>query len=615
MKKWKKYGAVALSLAVLTGVCAESGVLRALKEVSAQETEETQRVTLNIVTDDDDQTDEEKSAAAEKTSGAEETLVEEDASGTGETQADEVSMDENEDSTEAAAETSSKTEETQSEESERVTLNRGGSASSDDDVEASADAGDSDAEAETASSSDAEAEEDHTEEEAAENAEEAAENAAEDAEDSEDIQLSTASEDDTTVSGIVTTDVSAIVEQCMSSIVTITCVSEETVSVDEDSDYFYYYSDEEVTEEVETAATGIIIAKSDSELLIATNYHVVSDAESVMVSFTVEAEDENDLTVSAKIKGTSSSADLAVVAVELSDIEDSVLDQLSVATLGSSEDLKIGQAAISISNALGYGQSVTVGVISALDREVEVDGVTMEVIVTDAAANLGSSGGALLNASGEVIGIGVAKESGDGAEGMAYAIPIDDAIPVLEQLINKETRDKLSDSERGYIGATVLTVSDEAVETYNMPAGAFVYEVTEGSAADEAGIMSGDIISGIEGESVTSSTELIEKMSYYAPGETITLEVQTANNGVYEARDVEVTLQAGSSSEADDSEEEDQEDSQEGAIPDENENQNGEGEIGTLPYDDSEDDFEEDFGEGFDDGFEDGFEDYNSQFD
>ncbi|MCD7882098.1 MAG: S1C family serine protease, partial [Lachnospiraceae bacterium] len=230
----------------------------------------------------------------------------------------------------------------------------------------------------------------------------------------------------------------------------------------------------------------------------------------------------------------------------------------------------------------------------------------MEVIVTDAAANLGSSGGALLNASGEVIGIGVAKETGDGAEGMAYAIPMDDAVPVLEQLINKETRDKLSDSERGYIGATVLTVSDEAVETYNMPAGAFVYEVSEGSAADEAGIVSGDIISAIEGESVSSSTELIEKMSYYAPGETITLEVQTANNGTYEAREVEVTLQAGTSSDADDSGEE-AEDSEEGNTPDENEAQQGEDEIDTLPFDDSE--------EGFDDGFEDGFEEYNSQFD
>ncbi|MCC8046303.1 MAG: trypsin-like peptidase domain-containing protein [Clostridiales bacterium] len=607
MKKWKKYGVAALSVAVLAGACAEAGTLRVLKEVNAQETEETQRVTLNIVTDDDSSKDEEN-MAPENSTGAEETVADENAAGTLEVSADEVSADEAESISETDSADSSNTDEIQSEESERVTLNRGGASSSDDDseedadsdgeagTEASPDSADADeGEADTAALADGEAE---TSQEAAETANEG---------ESEEIQLSTASGEGTAVSGIVTTDVSAIVEQCMSSIVTITCVSEETVSTDDDSDYFYY-SGETVTEEVETAATGIIIAKSDSELLIATNYHVVSDAESLTVSFSVEAEEE-ELTVSGKVKGTSSSTDLAVVAVELSDIEESVLDQLSVATLGSSADLKVGQAAISISNALGYGQSVTVGVISALNREIEVDGVAMEVIVTDAAANLGSSGGALLNASGEVIGIGVAKETEDDAEGMAYAIPMDDAIPVLEQLINKETRDKLSDSERGYIGATVLTVSDEAVETYNMPAGAFVYEVTEGSAADEAGIMSGDIISGIEGESVSSSTELIEKMSYYAPGETITLEVQTANNGVYEARDVEVTLQAGSSSDAEDSEEE-AEDSGEDADTDENEVQDEDDEIDTLPYDDSEDNGLE----GFDDGFEDGFEDYNSRF-
>lgn len=548
MKQWKKYGAVALSAIVLTGACVEAGMLRTYREANAEETEETQRTTLNIVTDDEDTGKDEETVSSAGDTGAKETLV------------DEVSAQE-EDTSEAVEET---TQAEESEESERVTLNRGGSFSADEES--------GDTAGETSEETDAQ-----DETEALEETEDAGEadgdtESSDGKEASEEIQLSTGSDQDTAVSGIVTTDVSAIVEESMSSIVTITCVSEETVSTTDDSDYFYF-SEDEVTEEVETTASGIIIAMSDTELLIATNYHVVSDAESVSVGFSAEAENEEDLTVSAKVKGTNSASDLAVVAVELSDIEESVLEQLSVATLGSSEELKVGQAAISISNAMGYGQSVTVGVISALGREVEVDGVTLEVIVTDAAANPGSSGGALLNAAGEVIGIGVAKESGDDADGMAYAIPIDDAIPVLEQLINKETRDKLSDSERGYIGATVLSVSEEAIETYNMPAGAFVYEVTEGSAAEDAGIMSGDIISGIEGESVSSSTELIEKMSYYAPGETITLEVYTANNGTYEAREVEVTLQAGSSSSQAETEEEEAEDSEEELIPEEDEAQ------------------------------------------
>ncbi len=400
------------------------------------------------------------------------------------------------------------------------------------------------------------------------------------------------------VSGtIVTTDVSEIVENCMPSIVAITNISVEEVES-------YYYGTMEF--EAESTASGIIISQSEEELLIATNNHVVSDAKELTVCFSVEADNEEDLVVPAKLKGADSAYELAVIAVQMSDIPDSVREQLRVANLGSSGDLKVGQAAIAIGNALGYGQSVTVGIISTLDRPVTIDNFSMDVILTDAAINYGNSGSALLNAAGEVIGICVAKETGESAEGMGYAIPIDTAIPVLEQMVNKETRDKLSNSQRGYIGASVLEVSEEAVTNYGMPAGAFVYEVSEGSAAEKAGIQRGDIITKIQGESVTSSDDLIAKMSYYAPGETITLEVQTANNGSYEARDVEVTLQEGEASEEDEEEEEietPEDDSDESA--------------GSWFGDDWDDGFDGwfyGFDDDFDYGFDDGFDDYNSQF-
>lgn len=336
---------------------------------------------------------------------------------------------------------------------------------------------------------------------------------------------------------IITTDVSSIVESCMPSIVSITNKSVEEVET-------YYYGVQEF--EAESAASGIIVAQNEEELLVATNSHVVEGATELTVCFTVDVEDPEDLVVPAKIKGMDKSYELAVVAVRLSDIPEEVRQQLKIAKLGSSSKLKVGQAAIAIGNALGYGQSVTSGIVSALNREVTIDNFSNEVILTDAAINFGNSGGALLNAKGQVIGINVAKEAGDAAEGMGYSIPIDTAIPVLQNLINKETRDKISSAERGYMGATVVNVSADAKELYNMPEGAFVYEVTEDSAAAEAGIKKGDIITKFDGESVTSSDDLIEKMGYYAVGETVTVEIMTADNGEYIARDVEVTLKKGS---------------------------------------------------------------------
>ena len=343
--------------------------------------------------------------------------------------------------------------------------------------------------------------------------------------------------------GIVTTDVSAVVENCMPSIVAITGKSVEDIET-------YYYGTQEY--EAESAASGIIIAQNDDELLIATNSHVVADTSDLNVCFSAEADDTDDLVAPAKIKGMDKDNELAVIAVQLSDIPEAVRSQLRIAKIGDSDALKVGQAAIAIGNALGYGQSVTSGIISALNREITIDNFFKPVIMTDAAINFGNSGGALLNANGEVIGINVAKEAGQSSESMGYSIPINTAVPILKELVNRETRDKLSNSERGYIGATVVDVSDDAKDLYDMPQGAFVYEVSEGSAAEQAGIHKGDIITKFEGISVTDKEDLIDQMSYYKVGETVTLEVQSATNGSYEAREVEVTLQQGAASATDD---------------------------------------------------------------
>ncbi len=343
--------------------------------------------------------------------------------------------------------------------------------------------------------------------------------------------------------GIVTTDVSAVVENCMPSIVAITGKSVEDIET-------YYYGTQEY--EAESAASGIIIAQNDDELLIATNSHVVADTSDLNVCFSAEADDTDDLVAPAKIKGMDKDNELAVIAVQLSDIPEAVRSQLRIAKIGDSDALKVGQAAIAIGNALGYGQSVTSGIISALNREITIDNFSKPVIMTDAAINFGNSGGALLNANGEVIGINVAKEAGQSSESMGYSIPINTAVPILKELVNRETRDKLSNSERGYIGATVVDVSDDAKDLYDIPQGAFVYEVSEGSAAEQAGIHKGDIITKFEGISVTDKEDLIDQMSYYKVGETVTLEVQTATNGSYEAREVEVTLQQGAASATDD---------------------------------------------------------------
>jgi serine protease Do len=380
---------------------------------------------------------------------------------------------------------------------------------------------------------------------------------------------------------VLAIDVSDVVERCLPSIVSITNTSVQQVES--------YYGVEEY--EAEGAASGIIIAQTDSEILIATNSHVVEDSSDMYVWFTVDAEDEEDLKVPARIKGMDKTYELAVVAVELSDIPEDVLSQIKIATLGTSEDLKVGQTAIAIGNELGYGQSVTCGIISALNREVTINNYTSKLILMDTTINFGSSGGAVLNSKGEVVGICVAKEAGDGSEGMGYAIPIDEAIPVLEKLSEKETRDKMSNSERGYMGATVVDVTDDAKELYNMPQGAFVYEVSEGSGAEAAGIKKGDIITKFDGENIVDKDDLIDKMSYYKAGETVTVEIKSASNGEYVSREVEVTLQEGGSAvtDSDDEEQEDDEDSVE-VVPDD-ESYGGYGGDDLYSYDEDEDEY------------------------
>lgn len=339
-------------------------------------------------------------------------------------------------------------------------------------------------------------------------------------------QLETTKTDD---EGIQTIDVSKIVENCMPSIVTVT-----EKSVKEVMDYF----GQKQQYEVEGAASGFIIAQNADELLIATNNHVVEDSTEVTICFSVDTEDPDDVIVPAVVKGTDYKTDLAVVAVSLSDIPEDVLSQLKIAVLGSSDKLKVGEAAITIGNSLGYGLRVTSGIVSALNVDVEIDGNTWTEFETDGAANQGQSGGPVLNSKGEVIGVFNAMAT-DG-DNMGYAIPISTAIPVLQELINRQTREKVDN--HGYMGITVVPVSDEASQMYNIPQGAFVYEVTEGSPADKAGLKKGDIITGFDGITIGSQEALLKQIQYYEVGEKVEVTYQRPNGGEYEENTTEMTL-------------------------------------------------------------------------
>ena len=331
-------------------------------------------------------------------------------------------------------------------------------------------------------------------------------------------------------SSTVTSDVSGIVEQAMPSIVSIT-----NMSIQEVQNFFGQTQEQES----ESLGSGIIIQQSDTELLIATNNHVVEGADTLTVTFVDEE------SVEANIKGTDPSKDLAIVAVPLESIKDSTMETIAIATLGDSNEVQVGEPAIAIGNALGYGQSVTTGIISATNRQIDMDGFDSELIQTDAAINPGNSGGALLNANGAVIGINTAKINSSVAEGMGYAIPISDASEVLTNLMNRETRERVSDEARGYLGITGQDVSSDIGEAYNMPTGVYISEVTKGSGAEQAGLSRGSIITGMEGVTIDSMETLQDQLSYYAVGETVELTVQVpASGGDYEEQTVSVTLGA-----------------------------------------------------------------------
>lgn len=342
----------------------------------------------------------------------------------------------------------------------------------------------------------------------------------------------------TKTSSVVTSDVSSVVENVMPSIVSIT-----NMSVQEVQNYFGGTS----KQESESAGTGIIISQNDSELLVVTNNHVVAGSDTLTVTFA----DGNS--VEANIKGTDSEYDVAVVAVPLDSISEDTKKAISVATLGDSTELKVGEPAIAIGNALGYGQSVTTGVISALNRSVsETDQTTGEttessvkLIQTDAAINPGNSGGVLVNASGEVIGINSSKLVGDSVEGVGYAIPISDVSDLIENLMNQETKTKVAEADQGAIGIKGMSVSTEYSQQLNMPEGVYVSEVTKGGGAEKAGMTRGCIITGINGTTVSSKDDLQEQLQYYAKGDEVELTIQVPqSNGEYQEQSVNVTLGA-----------------------------------------------------------------------
>lgn len=324
-------------------------------------------------------------------------------------------------------------------------------------------------------------------------------------------------------------DVSGIVDEVMPSIVAITNMTE--------AQYRNFFGQVQ-NYESESAGSGIIIGQDNDYLYIVTNNHVVAGATSLTVCFV------DDQTVTAEVKGTDSNSDLAVVAVKISDISGDTMKNIKVATMGDSDSVKVGESAIAIGNALGYGQSVTTGVISALDREVTLQdestgSTTNALIQTDAAINPGNSGGALLNLQGEVIGINSAKYSDTAVEGMGYAIPIATAKPIIDDLIQRETVDE---AESAYLGIAGADITEDVSKTYNMPRGIYVTKVVENSAADEAGIQKGDILTAFDGKKVSSMEGMQEMLRYYKAGEKIKVTVQQANNGQYEEKELEVTL-------------------------------------------------------------------------
>lgn len=334
-------------------------------------------------------------------------------------------------------------------------------------------------------------------------------------------QISTSSD------AVVNSDIANVAANVMPSVVSIT-----NLSVQEVQNFFFGGS---TVQKYESSGSGIIIGQNDSELLIVSNNHVVEGSSTLTVTF---ADDES---VEAQIKGTDADLDLAVIVVPLSKIKDSTMDAIKVANLGDSDALVVGEPTIAIGNALGYGQSVTTGIVSALDRK--IDDFDSKLIQTDAAINPGNSGGALLNAAGEVIGINTVKVSADAVEGMGYAIPISDVSDVLKELMNKETRLKVNESERGTVGISGTSVDESASKLYGMPEGVYISEIVKGGAADKAGVPKGCIIAKFDGTTIRSMEDLQGQLEYYKAGEQVEIVVEVpGKNGEYVEKTYEITL-------------------------------------------------------------------------
>lgn len=319
-------------------------------------------------------------------------------------------------------------------------------------------------------------------------------------------------------------DVSTVVENVMPSIVAINSVTESVTN-----DFF----GRQYSQEVPSSGSGIIIGQNDNEILIATNNHVIEGANQVEIVFA------DNTKATAEIKGTAASSDLAVVSVNVNDLEKGTINKIKVASLGNSDSVKLGEMAIAIGNALGYGQSVTVGYISAVNREVDIDGIKLNLLQTDAAINPGNSGGALLNSKGEVIGINSVKYVDDSVESIGYAIPISDAVPIINQLMNRTT---LTEDERAYMGISGKDVTEAYAQSFSMPVGIYVEQVLKNSSADKAGIKVGDIIVAINDTNVETMKDLSDILTYTKAGTSGTIKVKYLDNGEYKEKTVKITF-------------------------------------------------------------------------
>ena len=340
----------------------------------------------------------------------------------------------------------------------------------------------------------------------------------------------------TTSSSSDTQSVANIAANCMPSIVAITNIGV--------TDVMTYWGTTQT--ESESCGSGVIIGQTDDELLIVTNYHVIEGNNTLTVVFSYDEKNEEPQAVEAYAKGYDEDKDLAVIAISMDNITEEMAKQISVATVGSSDDLVLGEEVVAIGNALGYGQSVTTGIVSALDRQItssEDSSTENEYIQTDAAINPGNSGGALFNLSGQLVGINSAKIASDGVEGMGYAIPISDVYDLIEEMMNETVRTEVvAENERGYLGMTGADVTLAISNAYGYPEGIYINAVSEGAALDKAGITTGSVITKFDGKNVRSISNLQTLLTYYKAGETITITVAVKDGSSYTEKDINVTL-------------------------------------------------------------------------